>query len=677
MQYAYIESFEGWKDIFPSGNEIEFQNNKYIELDSTIIDTDLEAQFIRGKKAIYTAVCPVCQERLSFNKGTVRDNAFARKPFFFHPNRECFSYESLAHGHTKKYLYNLFEKAGYIVKEERRHSNLVRADVAVLQLAEGKEELKLAIEVQASNIRIGDIARRINTYFEEKVPTAWVLILDSFFPPKEKELNGDKIVIDGYSGTRVSNFNPETNAYDYEYISTRKEEYFFVTGSDNKAFNYLMDQYHVVLAVDHIGHVFLIRRTKESARLRIEAMLENRPHSTQDDKFKVSRVAESNIVPVLLETELLFAQYKENEKHSNHGNQEDEEFKGQIHISDYHKKELFDSSIEFDKAQEITDTLDSVTLARQTREELQKAYKQKFMELQLEKQQEERRKEEILAQQMLNDFLGELHKKYVASFSLLLKRLENEKKNLQLQSISDWYAWFKLLSMEEKQWSAFVIDLYNGFPDSYLREKNDFEEYYTMEKELYQEWIESREIDEFIEELRYHSNNKNEEHGTDIEQVMFLERLLHKYEHKMEEKRKAEAEERKRIERIRYEEKLLKDREEERIRRNKIDYWYSHMDILTKDYNESSQFSKKEIDDVAERFVSTVMQMDIKSRTAFERELFPLGLPQRIMKRKLKIEEKEINAIKRESKERMKQAAKNTTNDSKETDDGFVQLKLL
>ncbi|MGW5982999.1 competence protein CoiA family protein [Bacillus mycoides] len=78
----------------------------------------------------------------------------------------------------------------------------------------------MAIEVQASNIWTSNIAKRTNIYFEENVPTAWVLILDSFFPPKEKEVNGEKVYMDSYSGTRLSSFNPETNSYEYTYISS-------------------------------------------------------------------------------------------------------------------------------------------------------------------------------------------------------------------------------------------------------------------------------------------------------------------------------------------------------------------------------------------------------------------------------------------------------------------------
>ncbi|ENQ3081033.1 hypothetical protein ACEOWG_004367 [Bacillus cereus] len=681
MQYAYVKLFDDWQNIFPSGQEVEFQNEKFIELDSTILNKDTEAEFIRGNKASYKAICPVCQDRVSFNRGTLNEEtmsrkALKRKAFFFHPNRDCFSFESLAHGQTKKYLYQLFDKAGYIVREERRHSNIVRADVAVLQLEEGKEELKLAIEVQASNIRNGDIARRINTYHAENVPTAWILVLDSFFPPKESERNGEKIYTDSYSGTRISHFNPDTNSYDYEYISTTEEGYFYVTGSDNKAFNFLMDTYHVIVSVDHNGHVFLIRRTKESARLRIEAMLENRPYSTQDDIFKVSRVAEKNIVPILLETELLHVAYKEIETNFNHSNQVDDEFKGQIHISEYHKTDLFDSNIEFDKAQGMEDSLNTLALIRETREAIQKAYEQKTKEIELYKQEEQRRHEEALAAQMAIDFIKDLEQKYITEFGLLMDRLEREKSSLHLNSIGIWYAWLKRLKNEQEQWHVFVNELYRGFPRSHFSDKKDFNEYYSQENALYKEWIENKGLVEFVSELRAHYNQLIQLKPDELDEIMYFKELLSKYEQKLEKVRLTEAVARKRKEQIRQEEQLLREKEEKKKLYNEKKYWYSQIDLLTKEYHELPHFLKQEIDDVRDEFVKAIMRMNKSGRITFEKELFPLGLPPWILSKKLKIEEKEIKAIKGENKERMKLATKKNKNDMKE-DDGFVQLKLL
>lgn len=131
--------------IFPSGNLIEFQEKSYIELDSMIIHNEKETKRIKGKKALYQAKCPIRQDIMFFNKGSKTVN---KNPYFFHLHKErCFSFESFAHARTKKYLYKLFSKAGYIVKEEKRHKYISRADVAVLQTIDGKDELKLAIEV--------------------------------------------------------------------------------------------------------------------------------------------------------------------------------------------------------------------------------------------------------------------------------------------------------------------------------------------------------------------------------------------------------------------------------------------------------------------------------------------------------------------------------------------------
>ena len=69
-----------------------------------------------------------------------------------------------------------------------------------------------------------------------------------------------------------------------------------------------MDVYNVIVTVDHNGHLFLIRRTPR-AKLRLDVLLENREHTTQEAIFLVNRIAEPDIVPVLLETELLRATY--------------------------------------------------------------------------------------------------------------------------------------------------------------------------------------------------------------------------------------------------------------------------------------------------------------------------------------------------------------------------------
>ncbi|ACO25668.1 competence protein CoiA (plasmid) [Bacillus cereus] len=523
MQYSYIENFDGWEKIFPSGKLISFQKERYIELDSMTIDNDKEAKYIRGRKALYQAKCPICQDVMSFNKGSKIVN---KNPYFFHLDKEhCFSFESLSHARTKKYLYELFSKAGYIVKEEKRHKDISRADVAVLQTIDGKEELKLTIEVQASNIRTSNIAKRTNIYFEENVPTAWVLILDSFFPPKETEVNGEKVYTDSYSGTRISSFNPETNSYEYTYISPLKEEYFFITGENNKAFNYLMDVYHVIVTVDHNGHVFLIRRTPESSKLRADALLENREHSTQDDIFLVNRIAESDIVPVLLETELLRASHSENDMRLKKNPQLNEDFKGQIHRSYSDSTNLVDAAIEFDKARQIEEALNSIELARKAREDMKIAYTNKLLEIEQQKAEERRRKEETLAEQIAKDYMCDLYNQYKKEFSMLVERMETEKVQFELSSINNWYSWLNYLKEERYEWYIVVKNIYKGFSTTFLRNKNDFEIYFNKEQNRYKNWIESRSLSEFVEELGQHyeqiTNNTSEK--------TFYKELLDKY----------------------------------------------------------------------------------------------------------------------------------------------------
>ncbi|MDR4983626.1 hypothetical protein CN491_10825 [Bacillus cereus] len=666
MQYSYIGYFDGWEKIFPSGNLIEFQQKSYIELDSMVIDNDKEAKYIKGRKALYQAKCPICQDVMSFNKGS---NIVNKNPYFFHLDKEqCFSFESLAHARTKKYLYELFSKSGYIVKEEKRHKDISRVDVAVLQNVDGKEELKLAIEVQASNIRIGNIARRTNIYFEENVPTAWILILDSFFPPKETEINGEKIYTDSYSGTRISNFNPETNSYEYTYISPLKEEYFFVTGANNKAFNYLMDIYHVIVTVDHNGHVFLIRRTLESSKLRVDVLLENREHSTQDDIFLVNRIAESDIVPILLETELLCAPYRENDMRPNSNTQLNKEFKGQIHRSDSSLKNLVDASIEFDKAKEIKEALNSIELARKTREEIKIAYTNKLLEIEQQKAEERRRQEEILAEQIAKDYMSNLYKQYKKEYSMLVELLEAEKVQFQLSSIGNWYSWLNYLKEERHKWYIVVKTLFKGLPMSFFDDQNDFEIYFNKEQNTYKGWIEDRNLSEFVEELQQHY----EQVANSAKEKMFYQKLLSKYGKKLEKLQKREKIQREQEEQRIRQEKIKKEEEEQKRIQLQKEQLYRKQNLLNKDYHEIPYLTKKEINDFRSRFWEAYKCIPKKERTAYERKYFPLGLPQWFMKDKIPYEEKEIEATKKQ-KSKNKDHQKNI----KDNDDGSVQLKLL
>ena len=92
--------------------------------------------------------------------------------------------------------------------------------------------------------------------------------------------------------------------------------------------------------------------------------------------------------------------------------------------------------------------------------------------------------------------------------------------------------------------------LYQGFPTSYLSEKNDYEMYFNGEQNIYKNWIKGRNLREFAEELQQHyeqeTNNPNEK--------SFYQRLLIKYGQKLDEIQKR---------------KIQREQEEQRIHREK------------------------------------------------------------------------------------------------------------
>lgn len=56
-----------------------------------VIYNDKEAKYIRSRKSLYQAKCPICQDIMSFNKGSKIVN---RNSYFFHLDKEhCFSFE--------------------------------------------------------------------------------------------------------------------------------------------------------------------------------------------------------------------------------------------------------------------------------------------------------------------------------------------------------------------------------------------------------------------------------------------------------------------------------------------------------------------------------------------------------------------------------------------------------
>ncbi|MCU0097516.1 hypothetical protein N7917_29865 [Bacillus sp. OR9] len=224
------------------------------------------------------------------------------------------------------------------------------------------------------------------------------------------------------------------------------------------------------------------------------------------------------------------APHSENDTRLKKNTQLNEEFKVQIHRSDSDPTNLVDAAIEFDKARQIEEALNSIELARKAREEIKIAYTNKLLEIEQQKAEERRRQEETLAEQMAKDYMSDLYNQYKKEFSILVERLETERVQFELSSIGNWYSWLNYLKEECYKWYIVVKTLFKGFPTIFLRDKNDFEIYFNKEQNRYKNWIESRSLIEFVDELQQHyeqvTNNTTEK--------MFYKELLDKYEQKLD-----------------------------------------------------------------------------------------------------------------------------------------------
>ncbi|MGR5961972.1 hypothetical protein ACT7DN_11010 [Bacillus paranthracis] len=69
-------------------------------------------------------------------------------------------------------------------------------------------------------------------------------------------------------------------------------------------------------------------------------------------------------------------------------------------------------AIEFDKARQIEEALNSIELARKAREGMKIAYTNKLLEIERQKAEGRRRQEEALAEQMAKDYMCDLYNQY-------------------------------------------------------------------------------------------------------------------------------------------------------------------------------------------------------------------------------------------------------------------------
>ncbi|RAP74388.1 competence protein CoiA family protein [Paenibacillus montanisoli] len=299
-QFAYFSPYLNWQQDFPTGKIHAFEDQESVQLDCLTI-SDNEIKLLRSKREQINLECPICNSRMYYNQGyrKIRPDGSAvigsKSSYFYHKNDEaCHDSESLAHALTKKYLFTKLHEAGYVVREEHRHTingKKVRADVAAFVGNGERSMLRLVVEVQASNIYPATVAKRVNVYRSEDVPTAWVLLLDDFF--------------ESYAGTFHDVIDLEKNTTVRVPIAAGEENPFVVTGKDSRAFMLIMNEYGYVLGLNHQGNVFLIRRDPVNEDKRMAAFMQGHNWTPQDELYKITRIADKDIVPTLELTPLI------------------------------------------------------------------------------------------------------------------------------------------------------------------------------------------------------------------------------------------------------------------------------------------------------------------------------------------------------------------------------------
>lgn len=300
-QWAYLPYFEEWEEYLPNASIQEFKESEWIELNSATL-TMSEVTYIRklhrlGKE---TPVCAYCHSHMKYDAGFTRPDGMQRAPSFKHyRRRNCFQYESLAHAATKKFIFSRLESAGYRVYESAYPLNgqKLHADVAAYK---EKDKLRMVTEVLATPPRLDHMIRKMNTFAMEHAPTAWVLLLDSFF---------------AHGVTGGVNYRQDmSKAGEITYKATPMEtgtmDNFIVIGAESRVFSFLIDQYGYAIGIYQPGYVFLIKRDMANEETRQLRLLRGQSWDFGDDVFMITRIADKDIVPTLLHTPLLQFQHE-------------------------------------------------------------------------------------------------------------------------------------------------------------------------------------------------------------------------------------------------------------------------------------------------------------------------------------------------------------------------------
>lgn len=275
-RYAYIPINNDYQPkIFLTEIE-EFQNRKVLKIDSTQI---MREEYETLKKEIKDGCyCFSCDSRMKLRTPKGKHQHFAH-----YSRQDCFEAESLAHASVKRNLYERFKMRGYRVAVERSfrsYNKQLFTDVAVMQT----EDI-LAIEVQASpTIKLHTIAERTSTYAEAGIPTAWVVVLDSFFGEGNFTSTKEHVLVRHEDGS---------SSYEGRLLPFSTPTPFIVTIDIPKSFLFIMDHYKYVIAVNHEGHFFMIRRVEVTGEL-----------------FEIYRIEQEKVVDSLLATEIKVIPYR-------------------------------------------------------------------------------------------------------------------------------------------------------------------------------------------------------------------------------------------------------------------------------------------------------------------------------------------------------------------------------
>ncbi|WP_071395087.1 competence protein CoiA family protein [Bacillus tuaregi] len=422
-QFAYIPYSDENRKLFPNGKIEEFQGKKVIGFDSMTISPE-ERDLVRKPGNWF--YCYSCDTEMYFVPGKVKNSRFAHKKL-----KHCFQADSLAHSSTKKALFWLFEKEKYHVKTEQRFKTKSFAPVADVAVKTKTKEDVLVVEVQASNtISCASIAQRTNAYASVGIPTAWVIVLDSFFGSDE---DGG---IAQYTGTFLTEYirhDDGTTTMQYNELPFGEETVFTYIGKRKKNFTLIMDTYHYVIAVNHAGNFHLIRRDPSVLTTKIEAELRGEKWNSENDNFFISRIPQENIVQTLLNTQIRNIDYEPKRKEAL---EKSDEFLGDEgnHLTD--EIEFKEYSIDYDRAKQLEKErllkeipLDSIELINEQYEAIKEVYERIEEEkrqkaLQVLKQQEEKKRaeQEALALLHLKDIYEQREETNRLKYEPLLKK---------------------------------------------------------------------------------------------------------------------------------------------------------------------------------------------------------------------------------------------------------------